>query len=251
MVSSEYMLVVIAFERYNTLLNPTKRNQHHNKVIIWTSVVAILAFIFTASTFFEVRTVNEDTHVAPTQIECNMRQILSVEGSDDGMVFTKLYRDPIYWIYSSVIYTLLITGLIPITSLIYFYTKIYIHIRRHNLQMNRVLDKKDERQRKKEHDLAGIFGGYVITFLACHTPRVLYSGIKMLMYKEESNNQLATDPLPPWKMLLAFIFPVILALNSATNVVIYASLSTQFREECKKVFMGVWRRCCKSSTDNI
>ena len=46
--------------------------------------------------------------------------------------------------------------------------------RRHNSNVEAVLDRRTaerERERKREVELAGIFAGYVATFLVCHTPR--------------------------------------------------------------------------------
>ena len=237
------MLVAIAIERYDAVLHPHKNKQNPNRIIKWASGVAILAFLFTATKFFEIRQQNEHIE-APTQFECNIRTIMPV----GDLMFTALYMNRAYTIFDSVIYNLLVAGMIPIAVLMYLYIKIYRHIKRHNANLEAIMDRINERERKKEAELAGIFGGYVFTFLVCHTPRVLFFGIIMLLNKE-SINEPATIPFPPWQLKLFYINPLLVTINSATNVVIYASLSTKFREECKKVALGFWKRYCKSKDD--
>ena len=245
MVSSQFMLVAIAIERYNAVLNPHKLKQHHSRIIKWACGVTILAVLLTVTKFFEIRRQNEEIQ-APTQFECNIRTIMPV----DDLMFTGLYMDHIYTIFDSVIYNLLVAGMVPIAVLIYLYTKIYLHIKRHNANLAAVMERINKRERKREADLAGIFGGYVITFLVCHTPRVLFFGIIMMLNKE-SINEPATIPFPPWQLKLFYINPLLVTINSAVNVIIYASLSAQFREECKKLILGLWKLCFKSGRDNI
>ena len=168
----------------------------------------------------------------------------------DDLMFTALYMNRVYTIFDSLIYNLLLAGVIPIALLMCMYSKIYVHIRRHNATMEAVMDRTNERERRREAELAGIFGGYVITFLVCHTPRVLFFGIVMMLNKE-SINEPATIPFPPWQLKLFYINPLLVTVNSATNVVIYASLSAQFREECRKVILGFWQICCKSRVNII
>ena len=76
--------------------------------------------------------------------------------------------------------------------------------------------------------------------LNCRTHRVLFFGVVMFLNKE-SMDVPATTPLPPWQLKLFYVTPLLVTVNSATNVVIYASLSRRFREECRKVFSGLYR----------
>ena len=41
---------------------------------------------------------------------------------------------------------------------------------------------------------------------------------------------------PLWTGIVIAISHLLLAINSATNILIYCALSSQFRQECKKVF---------------
>ena len=248
MVSSQFMLVAIAFERYDAVLRSHNRNRHRSRIIKYVSGVVVVALLLTASKFFEIRQQHEDfTDEAPTQFECNIRTIMPV----GDLMFTRLYMNPAYTVFDSVIYNLLLAGMVPIATLVFLYAKIYRRIRAHKANLDALIaNRTNERERKREADLAGIFGGYCITFLVCHTPRVLFFGILMMLNKE-SVGEPATVPFPPWQLKLFYINPLLVTLNSATNVVIYAYLSAQFREECKKVMLGWWKHCCPSGGDSI
>ena len=41
---------------------------------------------------------------------------------------------------------------------------------------------------------------------------------------------------PLWSGIMISLSHLLLAINSATNILIYCALSSQFRQECKKVF---------------
>ncbi len=41
---------------------------------------------------------------------------------------------------------------------------------------------------------------------------------------------------PLWSHIMISISHLLLCINSATNILIYCCLSSQFRQECKKVF---------------
>ena len=41
---------------------------------------------------------------------------------------------------------------------------------------------------------------------------------------------------PLWTGIVIAISHLLLAINSATNILVYCALSSQFRQECKKVF---------------
>ena len=72
------------------------------------------------------------------------------------LMFTELYMNHVYTVFDSLIYNLLIAGMVPITMLIYMYAKIYRHIKKHNANLAAVLNRMNERERKKEADLGNI-----------------------------------------------------------------------------------------------
>ena len=65
-------------------------------------------------------------------------------------------------------------------------------------------------------------------------PRVLFFGVVMFLNKETMDVPAAT-PFPPWQLKLFYVNPLLVTVNSATNVLIYASLSRQshVKEICK------------------
>ena len=85
---------------------------------------------------------------------------------------------------------------------------------------------------KREADLAGVFAGFVIIFLVCHTPRVLVHLLSQPFFGEQGGDMM--EPTPMWvKITTTTFIPLLTAINCATNFLIYAGRSKQFRDECK------------------
>ena len=47
------------------------------------------------------------------------------------------------------------------------------------------------------------------------------------------------EGFPLWSGIVIAISHLLLAINSATNILVYCCLSSQFRQECKKVFRNL------------
>ena len=87
---------------------------------------------------------------------------------------TWMYKSEGYQIYDGTILALLITGVLPFVALTCLLVKIYQDIKkiRSNVKAGSPQSRR-KRRMKREADLATVFAGFVITFLVCHTPRIL------------------------------------------------------------------------------
>lgn len=104
----------------------------------------------------------------------------------------------------------------------------------------------NENRRKVEDNLAMVFMGIILAFLICHLPRILLDIHEMLTLARanlcKSGGYRRT--FPPWSHVAIHISHLLLAVNAATNMIIYCLLNTRFREEVARVW---WQkiRCRK------
>ena len=164
---------------------------------------------------------------------------------------TDMYENRAYQIYNFFIRGLFILGIIPFVTLIGLYAMIYRDIRRHEKEMGGLCGGKAKalEEGKKERRLAVIFAGFVLTFLICHTPRLLFDSYLLINGKwfleclAEVGNTL---PYPIWLKPFEPVKDLFITLNSATNIVVYTCMSEQFRKECRKLIKRI--PCCTSDS---
>jgi len=87
-------------------------------------------------------------------------------------------------------------------------------------------------RRKHEDHLAMIFLGFIFVFLLCHLPRILLD-IHELVTREHyiACRQFHHNDFPAYISISIFISHVMLVISSATNLLIYCSLSSTYRKE--------------------
>ena len=92
-------------------------------------------------------------------------------------------------------------------------------------------------RRKHEDHLAMIFLGFIFVFLLCHLPRILLD-IHELVTREHYINcfKFGHRDFPAYISISIFISHVMLVISSATNLLIYCSLSSTYRKEVRDFF---------------
>ena len=156
------MVVAIAIERFYAVHYPHNyKSKDRKRVVLCVSCVSMLAFLLTVSKFFEFRP-QGNVVLNETNYGCNVRALFTPSVKDSVMP-TEMYRSPGYLFYDAILFNLLIVGIVPFVTLIYLYSKIYRRIR--EISSNVDATRSDERRLKREADLAGVFAGFVITFL--------------------------------------------------------------------------------------
>ena len=210
---SIFMTVVIAYERYRAVLHPLDHKLgEHYRVLRYVTIVTVSAVILNVTKFFE----HEPDY-------CNSIQS------------TELYMDKVHLIFNIVVHRLLITGLIPCLMLIYLYAKIYICIKASHSFRDEISHQVSNMARKKEGKQARMFAGVVATFIICNIPDVIVKIVKILHYFQG-----VREP-PLWLLITVEFREFCLILNSALNIVIYTSLSEEFRSELWKAFNKIVR----------
>ena len=94
-----------------------------------------------------------------------------------------------------------------------------------------------ERRRKAEDNLATVFLGFALVFLACHAPRIFIDLHELWTLRSANECRAAgLRGFPPWSIAAINVSHVFLALNSATNILVYCGMSSKFREEFLRAF---------------
>ena len=87
-------------------------------------------------------------------------------------------------------------------------------------------------RRKHEDHLAMIFLGFIFVFLVCHLPRILIDIHELITreYYKKCKSYRYYD-FPAYITISIVISHVTLVISSATNLLIYCSLSSTYRKE--------------------
>ena len=221
MTISVFMTVAIAWERYGAINNPyTYKSYQEYRAIQYVSSLIVATLILNIGKFFEFQ---------PTQCIENT-------GITGVLKIGPIFQNHVYAIYNLVIFRILLGGIIPVTLLICLYTKIFLKIREHKLNMasqNATVKKK----MMKEQRMAVMFAGVVIALLVCLIPGLLLA-IKVLVDGGKAKNMEYYETVNIVRM-------VFYTLNSAINIFIYTCLDKTFRRELKKFFK------CDSESDHL
>ena len=221
------LTVTIAYERFLAINNPhSYRKNKKYRTTKYVSFVSITSVLLHLGTFFELE---------PT--ECS-----GLHGLYYGLLKPSIiFSSKIYNIWN-LVYKVLITGLLPITSLIYLYFKIFQKIRDHNLNQTG-LNEEMKNKIRKEQKLAGVFAGIVITSLICKLPDIGIYILAFMRYVKDPN--FTTNYKPSSLAEVSFdIKDTITIWNSSINIIIYTLAGKIYRGELIKFF----RNCTGKST---
>ena len=247
--ASVFMTIAIAAERYVAIYHPLryKENQQY-RTRKYVSCVVVAALILNLTKFFEFEVgcrtlINTETNIRPT-----------------GMYMTVGYV-----VYNSVILNLILKGMVPITALVWIYTKICIKWKRSRFDQDKysirasardsvarrpssisidtlrstfTMQRKNKDERRQAR-MAQTFAGVVIMSLISTVPDVAIKIVDLYFIKTTPTPLECCDP-PRWYLTFATVRNFLVALNSVINVVIYSLLDKRFRRECGEFF-----RSCK------
>ena len=153
---------------------------------------------------------------------------------------------------------MIILGIIPLSSLIYFNWKIYKGIKFPPTLLQQDDDRK--RRREQDYDLAKVLIGIVVTFISCHTFRVVIEFHNIMVHGEAFECAKAgLRVFSMWSILIDYLSDFMLGLNSSVNMIIYCCLNSTFRKSffpCKNQNLNrmpstAFTRTIDISEDNI
>ena len=198
------MIMAVAIERFVAVHNPLEHKRHsRNRLLKYAASVALVSIILNVGAFLEF-------------------------DYDTELKHSEMYNDPAYLKYDCLIRSVIALGLIPFFTLTFLYTKIYQKITKSNVNQS------EHRSNKK---LSKICAGFVVTFIVCHTPRLIINVYFLLNSRMKEECSIGRPNwLPTWGIYMQCVQEVLVILNSAVNVLLYTCLSSQFRNECANVF---------------
>ena len=238
MTISVFMTVAIAWERYGAINDPyTYKSYQEYRSMKYVSSLTVIALILNSGKFLELQP----------------PQCIERPGFTGVFELAPTFKNRIYALYNVVFLRILITGIIPMTLLLYLYTKIFFKIREHNLNMAaRELEAREhglcenKRVKKKmmqEQRMAVTFAGVVVASLICTIPGCLIVVQPLINGGEAKNLE--------YYEILIIVRDVFLTLNSAINIFIYTCLDKTFRRVLRKFFRRLLRKPANYSVDRV
>ena len=220
MTISVFMTVAIAWERYGAINDPyTYKSYQEYRAIKYVSSLTVVALILNCGKFFELQP----------------NKCIERPGFSGVFKLGPIFQNLTYALYYNlVILRVFIAGIIPMTLLIYLYTKIFLKIQEHNRSMA-LQNITVKNKMMKEHMMAITFAGVVIASLICTFPGWLVV-VRVLIDGGEAK----AENLQYYESVF-MVRDIFFTLNSAINIFIYSCFDPSFREELSKFSWSVLR----------
>ena len=214
MTGSIYMTIVVGIERYIAVHEPTRRVpsqltmvakgscNHTKRLLKYVVPTTIFCLLFNLPKFLESKLVSENKEV---YIEVTELRIATWY---------------VTWYLNWANFIML--GAIPFSLISILNYKIHRVVKTQRRLRNTC---------RQEDSLFGVLMMIILAFLVCHTLR-LFLNMHEIYVVEEMNFCRCSNlgGFPVWILILGFISPLLLALNSSINLLIYCVFGTKFRE---------------------
>ena len=208
MMGSIYMTMAVGFERYIAVYHPIEysivandASSHSKRLLKYVAPITLFAIIFNIPKLLEIQ--------------------VSYEGDKAFMEVTELRISNAYVTWYHNWARFLILGLIPLSVICFLNYKIYIAV-----------NKRRKNARKKQEDNLNLVLMMIIaSFVFCNILRILLNLHEITVIDEISLCRCSNlGGFPIWIIILGFITPILLVVNSATNLLIYCVFGTMFRK---------------------
>jgi len=245
--TSIFLTVVVAFERFNAVCRPhqyrnnTASSSPVTRVASYVLPVILFSALLNIPKFFETELVTREVLVLHEPDSANegnsttgnLTQLNMTKMNMTTYIMTPLRNNPEYITYYVNWTRLLLTGIIPVSSLVYFNTRIFKGIKYAHVRANR------NSKTNNEMNLAGVLIVIVIVFLLCHFPRLIINCTEFLW---TNSIRMCESFMPPgWFLCLTSFMHWLLIVNASTNFLIYCFMGNKF----KTVLMSMVRDLIK------
>ena len=253
------MTIVIAFERYSAVTNPiAHRNSSRfsslkTRVLKYMSIVVFFSILYGFPLFFAFQ-------IQEIEIEEGIIKNCVVPWIRTNKHFILIYNN---------IINLIVTGIIPIVLLVFFYCKIYVAIsdgtksraelvnrKMSTTSTNCILETQESKaeEKKNERIQSIILIGIVISFLICHVPRIVLNIDEMLSESDRNRVKENAERLGIsfmrkctgvrfWIMIFKHWHFFLLCVNPIINFFIYSYFSKKFQEVLKSKIITLMYIC--------
>ena len=153
---------------------------------------------------------------------------------------------------------LLVLGVIPFVLLAYYNYNIYkgLKVAPNLEQTSSVRSRRQLRRRslEQESDFARVLIAIVITFILCHSMRIILNLYEMIAAPMLSECASAgKNGLARWAAIAKPFSKLMLIVNSSVNMIIYCCLNAAFRRQISSCYKHICKQfcCCSTVTDDV
>ena len=208
MMGSIYMTMAVGLERYIAVYHPIEysmvandASSHSKRLVKYVAPITLFAVTFNIPKMLEIQMASKNGKVflEPTDLRI----------SDAYVTWYHNYA------------RLLILGVIPLTVICCLNYKIY-----------RAVNKRRRNTRRKQEDnINMVLMMIIVSFVFCNILRILLNMHEITVIEEISLCRCSNlGGFPIWIIILGFVSPILLVINSATNLLIYCVFGTNFRK---------------------
>merc|ERR1719270_1335095 len=249
---SVFLTVMIACERYLAVCHPIAYRQMNisssskQRLSVYLIPVLLVSILLNIPKFLETEFISQRVPIDEgtsgnqnndtTEIYIEYEYEISVE-------LSPLRTNPVYLKYYTFLTRLLVTGIIPISGLLFFNLNIYLGLK---AARKRILNRppasqavfKGQKEKKKvsnETSFSLILLFIVAIFLCCQFPRLILNIAEFANMENHIDKCGTTVEMLPWFQCLTGFSHLLLIINASVNFLIYCSLNNSFKNELRKV----------------
>ena len=264
MLSSIYMTVVLAFERYQAITDPVQyrirgvRTSMKQQLLSHLLPGVMFAVVYCIPRFFElyVGDRNECNHYSNgTLLNINTTTNGTTEVDEKrncmpnyGLMPTSLRSNPFYVFWYIIVANLTLTAFLPLCVLTFLNCRIITSLKKFSENKRSLRNgnsracadspsgKQGQNASTSTTDVKKTFilFSIVLLFAICHSLRVTFNIDEFIINMEEMTNSQTCRGPRTWARYLRPINPLLIILNSSLNFFIYALFDTGFQEALRK-----------------
>ena len=208
MMGSIYMTMAVGMERYIAVTYPMEytlvandTSSHKTRLAKYAIPITIFSILFNLPKFFETQVMygEQGAYVEVTELRMSTTYVT--------------------WYHNWARF--LILGIIPFTVICFLNCKIYSAVK----QRRKIV------RRKPDDNISVVLMMIVASFVICNTLRILLNMHEITVVDEILSCRCShLGGFPMWILIIGFISPVLLVLNSSVNFLIYCVFGTKFRQ---------------------
>ena len=280
MCCSEYMVILLALERYHALAKENEQLQirlpnenklrkyflNHWKRLMKYVCPFIIFTILHVPKFFESKIVEEEfcviVRINESSSTCLCQNLESVRETD-------LRNNKFYILWYLNVTNIVVTVIIPIIALVYLFCKIFVKFREHKKRYSSVKLVPPEEENSmsvnremidKEHimvEQTTMLFAIIAIFLISHTPRSILNIEEFVSLNNEENaKKEGCIWLQYWTVFVVPISHILLQIKCSTNLLILCVFSRPFRRDIRhklrKVILISMRKIkCPKRRENV
>ena len=234
------MIVGLAYERYNSLLNPHLHRTRENtcgRLVLYITSIAMFSILYSIPKFLE-KTAKAST------VACNIRPLNEEEKLLCKMPLTELRKNHHYILWYINVSNVMVLGVVPLVLLMFLNYKIYISLKqrlvRRALMIAATVASLGQDRNNREIRHTFVLFAIVALFVLCHALRIILNIQEFVSLETNDEQHKQGCPAVSFGELLAIPFSqLLLEINASTNFFIYCIYDIIFKEVLKSTMQRI------------